>query len=117
MIGPPELNLSLRQVVESTFTPATSSFASNPFEGLMEPIIEPILSDTTNFSGASLVAFYVMANPALWSSVEVKFLEGQEQPQIRSWQSDEDLSLKYSVLQSFSAALVDWRPIVRHAGE
>ena len=97
--------------------PTSIVVSSNPFEGLMEPIIEPILSDTTNFSGASLVAFYVMGDPNLWSSVEVKFLEGQESPVIRSWQSDEDLSLKYSVLQSFSTYLVDWRPIVRHAGE
>ena len=99
------------QLVRSIADPATnlSSAVHNPTRNLI-PIIEPRLDAN------SATAFYLFASPSQIDTIEVTFLQGQEEPQIRSWIDDRSLSQMFAVMQTFGAKAMNHRGIQRHDG-
>lgn len=89
---------------------------ANPHAGKYEVVTTPYLSNA-NISGSSTAAYYVMANPADLSAIEVCFLNGVEQPTVE--QADLDFSLLGIQMRGFfdfGVAMVEPRAAVKMAG-
>ena len=56
---------------------------ANPHAGKFRPVRSSYLSNT-KYTGASSLAWYVLADPADMPVIEVAFLNGQQQPTVES---------------------------------
>jgi hypothetical protein len=110
IVVPANLETTTEQLVQSAVDPdGTVTGVFNPFRSLMM-VTEPLLDAN------STTAWYLFARPSLVDTVECTFLQGQETPQVRSWQDNRTLALMYSVLQSFAAKAIDHRGCFRDDG-
>lgn len=111
IVGPAALAQTLEQLVFSSADPAAnySSAVYNTARNLV-PVIEPLLDVDSS------TAWYLFADPNRIDTVEVTFLQGQEQPQTHDWVDPETLSRHMSVVQTFAAKAIDHRGVVKHAG-
>jgi hypothetical protein len=110
IVGPGALMTTINQLVQSAYDPAASQFMTfNPWTGLI-PVIEPLLDV------ASTTAWYLFCSPSQLDTVEVTFLQGQEQPVIRDWVDPQNLARNWTVVQTFAAKALNHRGIQRHDG-
>ena len=110
LVGPSALETQIRQLVESSADPAAGHAAvSNPANTLI-PVIEPLLDAN------SATAWYLFADTSMIDTVEVTFLEGQENPIIRTWETPQTMALHHTVLQTFAAKPLNHRGVARHDG-
>ena len=110
IIGPSALETTIEQLVLSAYDPAaTLSMVYNPSRTLI-PVIEPLLD------AASSNDWFLAADPNSWDTIEVTFLQGQEEPQIRTWMDERSLAMNFSILQSFGAKAIDSRGLVKDGG-
>lgn len=111
IVHPSALRTTVMQLVNSTADPAASGNSGiyNPARGLMA-VTEPLLDAN------STTAWYLFASPAQVDTVEVTFLQGQEQPVINDYVDEATMSRKITVIQSFAAKAADHRGMQRHDG-
>ena len=110
LIVPSALETVGAQLVNSQYDPASSKFqVFNPFTGL-ELIVEPLLDSN------STTAWYLAATPALIDTIEVTFLQGQENPVVRNYMDDKTWAQVFQVVQTFAAKAIDFRGLYKNAG-
>jgi hypothetical protein len=97
-------------------TDETTYGTANPNAGLLTPVVEPRLSNTTRFPNASTTAWYLMAGPQS-SPMLGAFLNGVETPTVETSQTDFNvLGQQYRVYMDFGFSLGDPRAAVKSAG-
>lgn len=108
---PSAMRTTVLQLVNSVADPASSnSNVYNPVNNNLIPVCEPLLD------ASSTTAWYLFAEPTRIETVEVTFLQGQEQPRVRVVNDERRLSREYIILQTFAAKALDHRGMQKHAG-
>lgn len=111
IVGPSALETTILQLINSAYDPDSgkNTMVFNPSRTLI-PVIEPLLD------ASSTTAWYLFASPVRIDTVEVTFLQGQEQPLVRNVMDEKKLSMEYYVLQCFAAKALNHRGMQKHAG-
>lgn len=124
LLVPPELEVTALGLLESEYI---ASFVDgttinrptgNPHKARLELQVEPRLSNTDKFAGASTTGWYVLAGP-IDTPFVVAFLDGVEVPQVEFFGFDSDpnnLGISWRVVHDFGAALGDPKAGVLSAG-
>jgi hypothetical protein len=73
LLIPPDLLWTARTITESQGLPGTANNDINVARGAVEPLVVPNWTDTNNW--------YLMADPALVETIELGFIDGQEDPE------------------------------------
>ncbi len=99
-------------LLRSTALPEDNKSAGvyNPWAGKLTPIADPLLDD------ASTTAYYLLAHPDQVPTIEVAYLEGEQQPYVEDELDFDSDSLKIKVRHDFGAGLVDWVGIYKNPG-
>lgn len=111
LAGPPTQEGAIDKLLFSGADPGTdlSSAVHNPFRSLRK-VIEPLLE------ADSSVAYYLFASTADVDTVEVTFLQGQEQPVVSQFADERRWSRAYTVVQTYQAKAMDHRGMQKHTG-
>lgn len=111
MIVPAALELAARQLLTSTVDPtASKGHASNPVAGMAELVVDARLD------AASTTAWYLAADPTVFDSIEVAFLDGRQEPYMEmqpGWSTD---AVEWKVRIDAAAAALDYRTLYKNAG-
>lgn len=113
IIVPPAIATDAMEWMNSTFFPGKSNNQQNIWRGWADVIETPYVSAD---AGGSDTAWYVIADPALIDTVEVAFLDGQEEPTIETERGFEVDGMKFKVRLDFGAAAIDWRGMYKNPG-
>jgi hypothetical protein len=101
LLVPPELEFTAKKLVNSTYVPGGSLNDINMLKGIVQVIVEPLLTDANNW--------YVVAKPSSIATIEVGFLGGRETPEIMVKEDyDRDL-IWYKGRLVFGGAVMDYR--------
>lgn len=109
-MGPVELEGTMRTLMASEFDPSKTQRTPNHVRGAMEPITDARLSI------ASTAAWYTSADPNSHDTVEVAYLDGNQQPLIESqldWDVD-GIALKVRIDAGVKA--IDFRGLQKNPG-
>jgi len=82
----------------------------NPFNGKLKPISDPRLSDT------STTAWYLIANPSQTETIEVAFLDGEEQPYTEEDAIFDRDGIGIKIRHDFGAGIMDYTGFYRNTG-
>lgn len=105
-------SLEIRDNTANTKTPTM-----NPHAGKFEPVVSAYLGNT-KYTGNSVKAWYLLANPADLAAIEVAFLNGQESPTIETADADfGTLGIQMRGYHDFGVAKQDFRAAARSKGE
>lgn len=111
LIVPAALGGTTRELLFSQSNPASSnSGVVNIHQGIVKPIVEGLLD------GNSATAYYGATDPTLCDTIEVRFLQGEETPQLTSWYDDDRGCRWHKVQQTGAAVLVDYRGLIKNPG-
>lgn len=121
LLVPNALKLKAKQLMMSTelrdTTASTKYPTSNPFAGQFRPVSSAYLGNSS-YVGYSAKKWYLLANPAELSTIEVAFLNGQESPTIESAEADfNQLGVQMRGYHDFGVALAEYRAGVAMKGE
>lgn len=98
-------------------TANTKSTTSNPHQGKYRVEVSRYLGNTT-YTGSSIKAWYLLADPNDLPVIEVAFLNGQESPTIETAEADFNiLGVKMRGYHDFGVALQDPRGGMKSKGE
>ena len=103
LLAPVVLETSADILLRSSALPTAdmSSGVVNPWAGKLTPITDPHLDDN------SATAFYLLASPSQVPTIEVAFLEGEEQPYVEEQIDFDSDALVVKVRHDFGAGVVD----------
>jgi hypothetical protein len=110
IIGPGALATTINQLVLSAYDPAANSFMVYNTATQLIPVIEPLLD------AASTTAWYLSADTSQIDTVEVTFLQGQEQPITRQFMDERNLSQNFTILQTVAAKAMNHRGLQKFVG-
>ena len=113
IIVPPAIATDAMEWMNSTFFPGKANNQQNIWRGWADVIETPYVSAD---AGGSDTAWYVIADPMLIDTVEVAFLDGQEEPTIETERGFEVDGIKFKVRLDFGAAPIDWRGMYYNPG-
>jgi len=102
----PDQEVAARKFFASIIPNQTSNV--NVFQGSMNIVVDAEITGNQ---------YYLVANPSLIDTVVCYRLAGQEQPKIESRVKFENSSLQLKIDHAFAAAPMDWRGIVKNAGQ
>lgn len=102
----PDQEVAARKFLTSIVPNQTSNV--NIFQNSVELIVDAEITGNQ---------YYFLADPNLIDTVVCFGLEGQEQPRIESRRSFETDSLELKVAHAFAAAPMDWRGMLKNAGQ
>lgn len=125
LVIPPELEATARTIMNSQWipTPGTGIGNINPFQGVLEIVVDQWLTSTT--------AWYVMAPPAVSPAIDVAFLAGNQLPDLlvqrpeyrRVLGGGEDAymhgefdELRYAVRYDYGIAVAMYQGVFKGAG-
>lgn len=93
----------------SKYDPASAETQRLPniYAGVVEPIITPFLADSMGF------AWYVAVDPQQFETVELAFLDGEDEPQIADQIDFDTEALKLKVRHAVAATVLDHRGMIR----
>lgn len=112
VLTPAAIEVPVRQMVTSAVDPdAKVTGVPNVFNN-MQAVCDAELDVE---SGA--VPFYFAADPALCDTVEVSFLNGNDQPNLEMRPSWERLGIEYRIYMDYGVSLVDYRGLVKNPGK
>lgn len=89
---------------------AGNANSANIHHNVLTPIIEPQLESN------SATSWYLAASPSAIDTVEIAFLQGEEQPVLESEFDSSRDTYKYKVRQTFGVKAIDWRGLFKNAG-
>jgi phage major head subunit gpT-like protein len=119
LIVPPALSVQaslLNKSLEMRNT-AAKDLTSNPHAGKYEPIVCPYLSNAT-IPGFSALSWFLSANPADLSVIEVALLNGAESPTIETADADfSTLGIQMRGYHDFGVRKQDYRAAVKSKGQ
>jgi ATP-dependent protease ClpP protease subunit len=111
LIVPAALEITARQLINSTVDPGASrGHAVNPVANFAELIVDARLDAN------STTAWYLVADPNAYDTIEVAYLDGNDAPyleQMTAWSSD---GVEMKVRLDATAAPLDWRTMYRSPG-
>lgn len=111
VLAPFALKATLDQLLYSSVDPAaTKGHAMNPVQNLVEPIYDARLDAN------SATAHYLVADPSMYDTVEVSYLDGRDTPyfeQQNGWNRD---GVEMKVRIDAVAAPLDWRTMYKQPG-
>jgi len=121
MLVPNALYVPATQIMNSTELRDPSSSkktpVSNPHAGKFRPVRSSYLSNP-KYTGASGLAWYILADPADMPVIEVAFLNGQQQPTVESADADfNNLGIQMRGYHDFGVAKQEPRGGVKMKGE
>lgn len=111
VLTPAAIEVPVRQMVTSTVDPdAKVTGVPNVFNN-MQAICDAELDVD---SGAA--PFYFAAAPGLCDTIEVSYLNGNDQPTLEMRPSWERLGIEYRIYMDYGVSLVDYRGLVKNPG-
>lgn len=111
MLVPSSIYRTSQQVVSSTVDPAKNNAAINPFfnEGL-------VLVPSARLDDASATAWYLLADYNQVDTIEVCFLTGEEEPQLKQETDFDTDDVKFAIRHTVAAKAIDFRGMAKNAG-
>jgi hypothetical protein len=124
LLVPTALKMTARELLNSTFFIATGTTEKKripTYNALadedLEVISSPYLSNA-NYTGASNLAWYLFADPAVVDTFEIGYLKGQRMPKVEKGDADFDtLGIKFRVYFDLGVREQDFRGMVKFKGE
>lgn len=111
LIVPAALEATAAQLLVSTADPAANnSGVANIYRNSMNLIVDAELDDYSE------TQYYVAANPADIDTIEVTYLNGNEQPILESQVGFDFVGIKWRILDDFGATALDYRGLATNAG-
>jgi hypothetical protein len=107
LIVPPELEVTARKLLTAITASTTSDV--NVFTNAFDIVVEPRLADAS--------AWYLSADPNAIDSLYYAYLEGNEALRVNNEDDFSTDCVKYAVRGDFGAAAIDWRGLVKSAGQ
>ena len=101
LLVPPELEFTAKKLVNSTLVPGGNNNDINVLQGMVEVLVEPLLSDANNW--------YLAAKPSSIATIEVGFLGGRETPEILVKEDFDRDVIWYKGRMVFGGAIMDYR--------
>ncbi|MBK8184899.1 MAG: hypothetical protein IPK63_19240 [Candidatus Competibacteraceae bacterium] len=84
----------------------------NPFSGRYEVVTDARLDGQTY----GTLAWYLLADPNIFDTVEVSFLNGMAEPYMRENQEWDGQGISYMIGVDFGVAALDWRGMHKYKG-
>ncbi len=110
LIVPEALSVTAEQLVSSTVDPAKQNATPNPFSNKLQAISSPRLDAT------STTQYYLAGDPRDIDTVEIGFLEGEEEPVVMEEDEFDNDCRKVKVRHDTAAKAIDYRGLVRSSG-
>jgi len=101
LVVPAELEFTAKKLVNSALVPGGSLNDINVLQGLVEVLVEPLLTDANNW--------YLVAKPSSIPTIEMGFLGGRETPEILVKEDFERDVVWYKGRIAFGGAVLDYR--------
>ncbi len=120
LLVPTALEMTAKTLVNSAevrdTTASTKAPTSNPFQGMFTPRTSAYLGNSS-FSGYSVTAWYLLANPADVATIETVFLNGQETPTVETADADfDELGIQMRGFHDFGVNKQEYRAGVKSKG-
>jgi hypothetical protein len=117
----PELQQTAKKLLLSDFIQRAKADlpTGNPLKDSVALEVEPRLSNSNRFTGASTKGWYLIASPQD-AAIVVAFLQGKQSPTVEFFGFDADantLAATWRVYFDFGAALADHRAAYKAKGE
>lgn len=109
LIVPSELEVEAATLIASTVDPTKNNAYPNPFANKLTVVADPNIEDEK--------AWYLAAAPGVLPGIEVTYLNGQENPTLRTFTDTEVLGIKYQIYLDFGVNLLDYRAFYKSTGE
>jgi len=101
LVVPPQLEFTARKILNSSLVPGGSTNDINVLKGIVDVIVEPMLSDPDNW--------YLVAKPESVATIEVGFLAGRETPEIFMKEDFDHDMVEFKGRIAFGGAVLDYR--------
>ena len=101
LVVPAELEFTAKKLVNSALVPGGSLNDVNVLQGMVEVLVEPLLTDANNW--------YLVAKPSSIPTIEMGFLGGRETPEILVKEDFERDVVWYKGRIAFGGAVLDYR--------
>lgn len=122
LLIPPELEITADELMTSTAINTGGSSSTdkvpnrNVWVNKFTPVMSTYLSNTA-YTGYSLTAWWLLADPNDLSTIEICFLNGREMPVVETAEADFDtLGIQMRGYHDFGVAIQEYRASVRSAG-
>ncbi len=117
LLVPPEIEIATRQLLESIndVTVTTGVHAPNTVSNLATLVVDPRMSNTS-YTGYSLTAYYLLANPVVHDTFEIAFLNGIQTPFMEQETAFNNDALNFKVRIDCKCKALDWRGVYKDAG-
>lgn len=109
LIVPAELEVEAATLIASAVDPTKNNAYPNPFANRLTVIADPNIEDPK--------AWYLAAAPGVLPGIEVTYLNGQENPTMRTFTDTDVLGIKYQIYMDFGVNLLDYRAFYKSTGE
>lgn len=111
LIVPAALEVKAGQLLVSTADPAgNNSGVANIYRNAFTLIVDAELDDYSE------TAYYFAANPADIDTIEVTYLNGNQQPILESQVGFDFLGIKWRIIDDFGVTALDYRGLAKNAG-
>ena len=114
LLVPVTLSNTARVLMAATYDPAgtAGTLPPNPFSGRYEVVSDARLDGQTY----GTLAWYLLADPNIFDTVEVSFLNGMAEPYMRENQEWDGQGVSYMIGVDFGVAALDWRGMHKYKG-
>lgn len=111
LIVPAALEATAAQILVSAADPAgANSGVANIYRNALNLIVDAELDDYSS------TAYYAAANPADIDTIEVTYLNGNQQPILESQVGFDFVGIKWRILDDFGVTVLDYRGLAKNAG-
>lgn len=108
LIVPAELEVEAATLIASAVDPTKNNAYPNPFANRLTVVADPNIEDPS--------AWYLAAAPGVLPGIEVTYLNGQENPTMRTFTDTDVLGIKYQIYMDFGVNLLDYRAFYKSTG-
>ena len=109
LIVPAELEVEAATLIASAVDPTKSNAYPNPFANKLSVVADPNLT--------SAEEWYLAAAPGILPGIEVTYLNGAENPTMRTFVDSDVLGIKYQIFHDFGVNLLDFRALYKSSGK
>ena len=109
LLVPPELEVTAAQLISSVVDPTKANATPNPFANKLTVVADPELTNAKEW--------YLAAAPGILPSIEVTYLNGNEQPTMESHISFDTLGIKWRIYHDVGVNLIDYRGLLKSTGK
>jgi hypothetical protein len=118
LLVPKTLEVTARVLMAATYDPAgtAGTLPPNPFSGRFEVVSDARLDGHTGASTVGTKAWYLFADPNIFDTFEVSFLNGMAEPYMRENQEWDGQGVSYMIGVDFGVAALDYRGVHKYKG-